>query len=263
MSIHRSSARSKVSYHGVLANNAPLRAAVTTHAGLLWRDPRRGRAGVCPSTKARGDRNIPLALNVIGRRCCSPASTMSSPLLCPRCGETVRIIAFITDVGSIQRILEHIGQPTSAPRIAPPPAMPPGPAQTPSSRPSREPPTHRPPSDSPDCRTIGTFESDLQKRRSLSVNGDGHGKHGRRGPIGHTSCWEHRLCLGGAFGEKVTEISFAIVVSPSSRSIAKEWLAVQTSDASEETVIVMPIWPDLARSEACRRLTRNLSPSEG
>ena len=181
MSIHRSSARSKVSYHGVLANNAPLRAAVTTHAGLLWRDPRRGRAGVCPSTKARGDRNIPLALNVIGRRCCSPASTMSSPLLCPRCGETVRIIAFITDVGSIQRILEHIGQPTSAPRIAPPPAMPPGPAQTPSSRPSREPPTHRPPSDSPvPYRLNNGVESPILCTHCSTGQDVSRAPHGRR-----------------------------------------------------------------------------------
>jgi hypothetical protein len=41
------------------------------------------------------------------------------PLLCPHCGEPLRIIAFITEVGSIQRILEHLGEPTHAPRIAP------------------------------------------------------------------------------------------------------------------------------------------------
>jgi hypothetical protein len=41
------------------------------------------------------------------------------PLLCTRCGEPVRIIAFITDVGSVQWILEHIGEPTQPPRIAP------------------------------------------------------------------------------------------------------------------------------------------------
>lgn len=43
------------------------------------------------------------------------------PLLCLRCGETMRIIGFITDVGCIQRILEHIGEPTYAP--PPPPAI--------------------------------------------------------------------------------------------------------------------------------------------
>lgn len=65
-------------------------------------------------------------------------------------------------------------------------------------------------------------------------------------------------------GEKVTEISFAHWGGITELAVdrEKEWLAVQTSDATGETVIVMPIWPDLARSEACRRLTRNLSPSE-
>jgi hypothetical protein len=65
-------------------------------------------------------------------------------------------------------------------------------------------------------------------------------------------------------GKKATEISFAdsggithLAIDPEN-----EWLAVQTSDASGEALIVMPIWPDLARSEACQRLTRNLSPSE-
>lgn len=65
-------------------------------------------------------------------------------------------------------------------------------------------------------------------------------------------------------GEKVTEITFAhlggithVAVDPE-----QDWLAVQTSDADGDMVIVMPIWPDVARREACRRLSRNLSPSE-
>jgi len=41
------------------------------------------------------------------------------PLVCFRCSEPLRIIAFITDLGSIQRILEHLGGPTHAPCIAP------------------------------------------------------------------------------------------------------------------------------------------------
>lgn len=41
------------------------------------------------------------------------------PLSCLRCRAPMRIIAFITDVGSVQRILEHIGEPSTPPRIAP------------------------------------------------------------------------------------------------------------------------------------------------
>jgi len=41
------------------------------------------------------------------------------PLVCFRCGEPMRIIAFVTDVGPIQRILAYLGEPAQAPRIAP------------------------------------------------------------------------------------------------------------------------------------------------
>lgn len=65
-------------------------------------------------------------------------------------------------------------------------------------------------------------------------------------------------------GEKVSEMSFARWGGITELLVdrEKEWIAIQTEDASGEMIIVMPIWPDLARSEACRRLTRNLSPSE-
>ena len=45
------------------------------------------------------------------------------PLFCPRCGEPMRIIAFVTEVDSVQRILEHLGEPTQPPLIAPPPEV--------------------------------------------------------------------------------------------------------------------------------------------
>jgi hypothetical protein len=35
----------------------------------------------------------------------------ASPLLCTGCGKPMRIIAFITEVGSVQRILEYLGDP--------------------------------------------------------------------------------------------------------------------------------------------------------
>jgi hypothetical protein len=41
------------------------------------------------------------------------------PLICPRCGGEMRIIAFIIDGPVIREILSHLGEPTSAPRIAP------------------------------------------------------------------------------------------------------------------------------------------------
>ena len=41
------------------------------------------------------------------------------PLVCPKCGGDMRIIAFINDGPVIREILGHLGEPTSAPRIAP------------------------------------------------------------------------------------------------------------------------------------------------
>ena len=41
------------------------------------------------------------------------------PLICPRCGEAMRIIAFIQEPEVIERILHHIGEPTEAPQVLP------------------------------------------------------------------------------------------------------------------------------------------------
>jgi hypothetical protein len=41
------------------------------------------------------------------------------PLVCPRCGGEMRIIAFITDACAVREILSHLGEPTSPPPIAP------------------------------------------------------------------------------------------------------------------------------------------------
>ena len=41
------------------------------------------------------------------------------PLVCPQCGGDLKIVAFLTEADSIQRILLHIGEPATPPRIAP------------------------------------------------------------------------------------------------------------------------------------------------
>jgi hypothetical protein len=47
------------------------------------------------------------------------------PLRCPRCGEPMRLIAFVTDSGSITRILAYLGEPAEVPHIAAPARGPP------------------------------------------------------------------------------------------------------------------------------------------
>ena len=41
------------------------------------------------------------------------------PLLCLRCNAPMKIIAFITEPATVAKILEHIGEPSTAPVIAP------------------------------------------------------------------------------------------------------------------------------------------------
>jgi hypothetical protein len=41
------------------------------------------------------------------------------PLRCSLCAGEVRIIAFVTDPGTVRAILAHLGEPTTPPRAAP------------------------------------------------------------------------------------------------------------------------------------------------
>jgi hypothetical protein len=38
------------------------------------------------------------------------------PLVCPNCHAPMRIISFITDAGTVQKILDHLGEPTQVPK---------------------------------------------------------------------------------------------------------------------------------------------------
>ncbi len=58
----------------------------------------------------------------------------SLPSFCPNCGAHMRIIAFITEATPVERILDHIGEPSRPPPIAPargPPARDDAPAPLP------------------------------------------------------------------------------------------------------------------------------------
>lgn len=41
------------------------------------------------------------------------------PLVCPRCGGEMQIIAFITEAPTVRAILTYIGEPSEAPPISP------------------------------------------------------------------------------------------------------------------------------------------------
>jgi DNA-directed RNA polymerase subunit RPC12/RpoP len=97
-------------YFGVLAPNAPLRAAVTALA---------------PAAAPAPPPNPPAA-ELAPRRAARYAWALLSariyevfPLVCPLCGTEMRIIAFLTDPAAVRAILVHPGEPTAPPRIAP------------------------------------------------------------------------------------------------------------------------------------------------
>jgi hypothetical protein len=103
-------------YFGVLAPNAPLRAAVTALA------PEAAAAQPSPPVETSGEEPAETPHR-------SPARYLwamllariyeAFPLTCPQCGTEMRIVAFITEASPVQRILNHIGEPAQPPRIAP------------------------------------------------------------------------------------------------------------------------------------------------
>ena len=117
-------------YYGVLAPNSPLRAAVTALAGEEREAPLPSamtKAMLAPESGA----SVPNALDEGAEE---PAHRKAAryvwalllariyevlPLLCPKCGGDMRIIAFITEGPVIREILDHLGEPSSAPRLAP------------------------------------------------------------------------------------------------------------------------------------------------
>jgi hypothetical protein len=117
-------------YFGVLAPNAPLRAAVTALAGA------KDEAAVptamteaIPATEPGATvQNTPddVADEPTHRKAARYVWALLLariyevlPLLCPKCGGDMRIIAFINEGPVIREILGHLGEPVSAPRLAP------------------------------------------------------------------------------------------------------------------------------------------------
>ena len=106
-------------YHGVLAPNAPLRQVVTTYAGLPLSDK-----PVLPDQKSVNTEDL------TGGHSKLPSSSVYLwailiariyeilPLVCPQCGGEMAIITFITEADPIQRVLNHIGEPSKPPQIA-------------------------------------------------------------------------------------------------------------------------------------------------
>ena len=118
-------------YYGVLAPNAPLRAQVTALVGVP-------ESPTTPLVTATETETEPIAAQITAPGASSDSEEQTEeallrraaryawalllariyevfPLVCPRCGGEMRIIAFITDAAAVREILSHLGEPTSPP----------------------------------------------------------------------------------------------------------------------------------------------------
>ena len=118
----------KYCYCGVLAPNEALREAVTASAGPAGATPQRleqARASMgrpAASTVEPGSPSPLASLRRAAARCRALLLARiheGLPPRCPQCGEPMRIIAFGLDLPSVERILEHIGEPTAPPKVLP------------------------------------------------------------------------------------------------------------------------------------------------
>jgi hypothetical protein len=103
-------------YHGVLAPNSSLRSRVTASAGDAASHPFPQTTPVSMLSR-RGARSP-------SRRSSRWASLLARiyharALVCPECGEPMRLIAFLTDPFSIRDVLSHLREPLRPPKVHP------------------------------------------------------------------------------------------------------------------------------------------------
>ena len=101
-------------YYGVLAPNSPLRAAVTAMAPMPVLPP---LPVVASATETDSPPQRAASHYLWAMLLARIYETL--PLVCPNCHAPMRIIAFITDTGTVRKILDHLGESTLPPRIAP------------------------------------------------------------------------------------------------------------------------------------------------
>ena len=100
-------------YYGVLAPNQPMRAAVTALAPMPVIMPPPVAAVNSEDPPPRRAASHYLWAMLLAR------IYEALPLVCPVCQTQMRIIAFITDAGTVRKILDHIGESAQPPTIAP------------------------------------------------------------------------------------------------------------------------------------------------
>jgi len=120
-------------YHGVLAPNSPLRKAIVSCAGselistnrkaqLFWESmlsEATGEETVMPAvTVCRGAISLEERRGRIGWAKLIARIYEADPLVCSKCGSSMRIVAFVEDKEVIQKILTCINEPIDPPQTA-------------------------------------------------------------------------------------------------------------------------------------------------
>ena len=112
-------------YFGVLAPNSPLRTALTalaTPAGEVVAAARidpAAHTGPTPPVETTTKEPVHRQAAHYAWALLLARIYEVLPLLCPKCGGEMRIIAFITGAVAIRDILSHLGEPTSPPPLLP------------------------------------------------------------------------------------------------------------------------------------------------
>ena len=106
-------------YHGVIAPNARLRSAVTACANQAVE----GVVAIPPLHEKMDESAESATVRARSAAVRMWAALLARiyevfPLVCPNCKGEMRLIAFITERTSIERILDHLGEPTAPPAIA-------------------------------------------------------------------------------------------------------------------------------------------------
>ena len=119
------------SYHGVLAANTRLRKEVVARAGLPIDKQPKVNHETEPKRVGQGEdkneyRGMEGQKGVGGFKDVVSCWTMLLariygvfPLVCPQCGGSMRVLSFVTEVQSVEKILTHIDEPIDAPIMAP------------------------------------------------------------------------------------------------------------------------------------------------